>query len=224
MSEPEANRKPLSIRTPSPPTRLRPKFRLAAPPCALEWCRYTVDPAVTSPVLRRPPTSVQRTNATDALLATSTARSPSTIVCGTLAMGRGVSLLPELAVVHRTSPHFEESREEVRAVVGPDVELAVQKSHAGVRFDSATPLFDTIAELLREVEPGCVPVPYMIPGFTDAFAYARLGAVCYGFSPVRLPRGLEFQRLYHGDDERIPIDGFRWGLRVLYEVVRRACS
>jgi acetylornithine deacetylase/succinyl-diaminopimelate desuccinylase-like protein len=63
----------------------------------------------------------------------------------------------------------------------------------------------------------------MIPGFTDAFAYARLGAICYGFSPVRLGPELNFSSLYHGHDERIPIDGFAWGVRVLYEVVEQFC-
>ncbi len=63
----------------------------------------------------------------------------------------------------------------------------------------------------------------MIPGFTDSFAYARLGATCYGFSPVRLPKDLNFTRMYHGHDERIPVEGFRWGLRVLFDVVEDVC-
>jgi acetylornithine deacetylase/succinyl-diaminopimelate desuccinylase-like protein len=65
----------------------------------------------------------------------------------------------------------------------------------------------------------------MIPGFTDATAYARLGAKCYGFSPVRFEAGApSFSRMYHGDDERIPTDGLRWGLRVLYDAVRGFCG
>ena len=43
---------------------------------------------------------------------------------------------------------------------------------------------------------------------------------CYGFSPVRLGPELDFTSMYHGHDERIPVDGFRWGQRVLYELVR----
>jgi acetylornithine deacetylase/succinyl-diaminopimelate desuccinylase-like protein len=78
--------------------------------------------------------------------------------------------------------------------------------------------------VLREHDPQAAPVPFMIPGFTDAFAYARLGAVCYGFVPLRLPPDLPFTRLFHGHDERVPVDGFRWGLRVLYDVVARFCA
>jgi len=49
----------------------------------------------------------------------------------------------------------------------------------------------------------------MIPGFTDATAYARLGAKCYGFAPIRFDAAsnVSFSRMYHGDDERIPVEG-----------------
>ena len=63
----------------------------------------------------------------------------------------------------------------------------------------------------------------MIPGFTDSFAYARLGATCYGFSPTKLGPDVQFTRMFHGHDERIPRDGFTWGVRVLYELVRDFC-
>ena len=58
---------------------------------------------------------------------------------------------------------------------------------------------------------------------TDAAAYARLGATCYGFAPVKMPRGLSYTSLYHGHDERIPIDGFAWGLQVLVDLVHDFC-
>jgi acetylornithine deacetylase/succinyl-diaminopimelate desuccinylase-like protein len=63
----------------------------------------------------------------------------------------------------------------------------------------------------------------MIPGFTDSAAYATLGATCYGFSPVKMPPGMSYTEMYHGHDERIPIDGFAWGLRVLYDLVSDFC-
>jgi acetylornithine deacetylase/succinyl-diaminopimelate desuccinylase-like protein len=61
-----------------------------------------------------------------------------------------------------------------------------------------------------------------MPGFTDAKQWSRLGAKCYGFMPTRFPDdGTKFSDLFHGHDERIPIDGLAWGVEVLYEVVRR---
>ena len=114
--------------------------------------------------------------------------------------------------------------DEVQAVIGPGLKVHVLEEHEGTSFSSDTPLFRAIEGVLRRHDPGGVPVPYMIPGFTDSFAYARLGAVCYGFSPVRLDPGLEFTSMYHGHDERIPREGFLWGQRVLYELVRDFCA
>ena len=68
-----------------------------------------------------------------------------------------------------------------------------------------------------------MPLPAIIPGFTDAKAYNKLGTKYYGFSPVRFEAndGISFAALYHGKDERIPEAGLRWGLRTLWEAVVR---
>ncbi len=112
---------------------------------------------------------------------------------------------------------------EVQAVVGPDLRINVLHQHEGVTFPSDTPLYRAIRAACERHDPGAVVVPYMIPGFTDSFAYARLGATCYGFSPTKLGPDVQFTRMFHGHDERIPRDGFTWGVRVLYELVRDFC-
>jgi acetylornithine deacetylase/succinyl-diaminopimelate desuccinylase-like protein len=118
---------------------------------------------------------------------------------------------------------IESFLDEVRKVIGDGMKITVHEQHDGVVFPSDTPLFEAICTSLVANDPGAIPVPYMIPGFTDSFAYARLGAICYGFSPVRLTPGMDFTRMYHGHDERIPREGFVWGQRVLYELVRDFC-
>jgi acetylornithine deacetylase/succinyl-diaminopimelate desuccinylase-like protein len=145
-----------------------------------------------------------------------------------LAAGKKINVLPSAATVQvdgRTIPgqSLDGFLAEIRAVVGDDVRLSVLDDHPGTTFDSKTELFTAIARVLERHDPGAIPVPYMIPGFTDAFAYQKLGATCYGFVPVQLEPGLSFTRLYHGHDERIPVKGFGWGVRVLYELVRDFC-
>ena len=146
-----------------------------------------------------------------------------------LAGGKKVNVIPSQASVQvdgRTIPG--QSKEaflaEIERVIGPGLKLHVSMAHDGTTFEAKTPLFDVIRRTIDEHDRGAVTVPYMIPGFTDAFAYARLGATCYGFAPVRLGSELNFTRMYHGHDERIPADGFAWGVRVLYEVVRDFCK
>jgi acetylornithine deacetylase/succinyl-diaminopimelate desuccinylase-like protein len=113
---------------------------------------------------------------------------------------------------------------EVQRVVGDDLRVRVLEQHEGTIFRTDTPLYDLIGQTIEKHHPGAVAVPFMIPGFTDSHAYARLGATCYGFSPVKMPRGLSYTSLYHGHDERIPIDGFAWGLRVLVDLVHEFCA
>lgn len=140
-----------------------------------------------------------------------------------------VNVLPGQASVSvdgRILPGYsvEDFLREVQAIVGEDLELEVFNHHEGTLFDSDTPLFNAISSSLQRHDPGCVPVPYMIPGFTDSFAYGKLGATCYGFSPVKLGPDLNFTQMYHGHNERIPVDGYLWGQRVLYDLVKEFCA
>ncbi len=140
--------------------------------------------------------------------------------------GQKVNVIPSRASVKvdgRTLPHVsvEQFLDEVRAVVGPHVKLKVLEAREGSVFSADTPLYRAIREAVREHDASATCVPYMITGFTDSYAYSKLGAVCYGFSPMRLPPGLNFTAMYHGHDERIPRDGYEWGQRVLHDLVTR---
>ena len=72
-------------------------------------------------------------------------------------------------------------------------------------FDGA--LVEAMAAALRAEDPGARPVPYMLSGGTDAKAFSTLGIRCFGFAPLRLPADLNFSALFHGIDERVPVDG-----------------
>ncbi|MBF6568679.1 MAG: M20/M25/M40 family metallo-hydrolase [Candidatus Binataceae bacterium] len=108
---------------------------------------------------------------------------------------------------------------ELRTIVGPEPALEVIKSAPPAESSTDTPLYRLIAENIAAADPGAAAIPWMLPGATDSKFFARLGAVCYGFSPVKLGPMTPFGSLYHGNDERLPIDGFYWGLRLYAEVV-----
>lgn len=112
----------------------------------------------------------------------------------------------------------------LKARLGDEVECEVLRSAEPTETPWPSPLWETIQDVVEASLPGARVVPYLISGFTDAMAYARLGIATYGFAPVALPADLKFARLFHGVDERIPIEGFRWGLNALMEVVRRFCT
>ncbi len=113
--------------------------------------------------------------------------------------------------------------QEIREVIGDQGGLELLDSSPAVECDSDDPLFGLIAEEIQAAHPGAVVLPNLIPGFTDGRYFTKLGAKWYGFSPLRLPLEprIRFSELFHGFDERIPVEGFFWGLDVLYRVVRR---
>jgi acetylornithine deacetylase/succinyl-diaminopimelate desuccinylase-like protein len=80
-------------------------------------------------------------------------------------------------------------------------------------FDGA--LVDAMCAALRAEDPDGHPIPYLMSGGTDAKAFSTLGMRCFGFSPLLLPADLDFTALFHGIDERVPIDGLKFGVRVL---------
>lgn len=108
---------------------------------------------------------------------------------------------------------------ELREIVGPEPALEIIKSAPPAEGNADTPLFRTIARQLEAADPGARAIAWMLPGATDSKFYAQLGATCYGFAPVKVGPRMPFGSLYHGHDERIPLDGFLWGLRVYTEVV-----
>lgn len=148
--------------------------------------------------------------------------------------GSKVNVIPGRASVDidgRTLPGQTEAQflKELREALGDEgqASLEVLRSLPPIEAPSATPLFDHLARTVQRHDPTGIPLPYMIPGFTDAKAYARLGTTCYGFAPIRFDptHEISFTAMYHGHDERIPVDGLRWGLRILYESVADfACS
>jgi acetylornithine deacetylase/succinyl-diaminopimelate desuccinylase-like protein len=111
---------------------------------------------------------------------------------------------------------------EIKKVMEEDVEVEVLRDMPPVETSADSPLFDAVRAGLDRAHPGCVVVPYLAPGFTDAKSWSRLGCRSYGFMPVRFPDdGTKFGDLFHGHDERIPVEGLKWGVDLLYEVVRQ---
>jgi acetylornithine deacetylase/succinyl-diaminopimelate desuccinylase-like protein len=136
----------------------------------------------------------------------------------------------ELEVDCRTLPGTDADamadalRRRIGADLLPACELELLIERPPVEAPAAGPLYDLLAATLRDHDPGAVPVPVMVPFATDAKSTIPLGTPTYGFSPLRLEPGERFLDRFHGVDERVSIDALRFGLPVLYDVVRRFCG
>ncbi len=109
---------------------------------------------------------------------------------------------------------------ELRPILGAGVELAVVRHDPGPAAPDMG-MFDLLAGILRDADPAGIPVPYLMPGATDGRFFSRLGIQTYGFLPMRLPEGMNFSRLVHAADERIPAEAVEFGARAVLEALRR---
>ena len=104
---------------------------------------------------------------------------------------------------------------EVDELLGPDVTREWIKDFSSYETSFDGDLVDAMNAALLALDPDGRTVPYMLSGGTDAKSFARLGIRCFGFSPLRLPPDLDFTALFHGVDERVPVDALRFGTEVL---------
>lgn len=145
----------------------------------------------------------------------------ATIVHG----GEKVNVIPSEIVVDidgRLLPSFTPSDmlAELGALLGDQVELQV------VRFDRYPTeidmgLFDTLAGVIREVDPEGMPVPYLLSGVTDGRHFASLGIQPYGFTPMLLPPDYNFSATIHAADERVTVEAIEFGAEAIYKVIQR---
>jgi acetylornithine deacetylase/succinyl-diaminopimelate desuccinylase-like protein len=116
----------------------------------------------------------------------------------------------------RFLPGYEaELNETVRKIIGPDILIETISHDIALEVDFDAPIVDAMKAAILAHDPEAIPVPYLMSGGTDNKALSEIGIIGYGFSPLRLPADLDFMSLFHGVDERVPIDGLRFGVRVL---------
>jgi acetylornithine deacetylase/succinyl-diaminopimelate desuccinylase-like protein len=150
-----------------------------------------------------------------------------------IAAGVKTNVIPGVAEVYldcRTLPGTDEEamRAEVRRRIGEDLwsRLDCDLVIAGppVEAPTETELYGILEATIRDHDPDGIPVPVLAPFGTDAKHTVRLDTPTYGFSPLRLRPDDHFLDLFHGVDERVSLDALRFGLPVLYDVVRRYCG
>ncbi|SNR78398.1 Acetylornithine deacetylase/Succinyl-diaminopimelate desuccinylase [Haloechinothrix alba] len=108
---------------------------------------------------------------------------------------------------------------ELDEILGPEVEREwMELPPVQTTFDGA--LVEAMTAALVAEDPEAHTLPYLLSGGTDAKAFDKLGIRGFGFSPLRLPADLDFSALFHGVDERVPVDAIHFGTRVLDRFLR----
>jgi acetylornithine deacetylase/succinyl-diaminopimelate desuccinylase-like protein len=141
-----------------------------------------------------------------------------------LAAGYKHNVIPDAAealIDVRTLPGTEDAAlEDIRRIVGDDIEVETVVRDIGLEVPFDGDLVDAMVAALGRADPGVPVIPYLMGGGTDNKALAALGIEGYGFAPLRLPADLDFTGMFHGVDERVPLDALVFGQRVLTDLLR----
>ena len=140
-----------------------------------------------------------------------------------LSAGYKVNVLPATATAEvdvRCPPGYAEQLEAMLPeLIGDEVEWEHTAHSLPVSAPVDGPWFAAMRDAVCAADPGAVVFPYCMGGGTDAKAFAPLGIAGYGFAPLKLPEGLDFPAMFHGVDERVPLDALVFGRQVLRDLL-----
>ncbi len=140
-----------------------------------------------------------------------------------LAAGYKHNVIPDIAEARidvRTLPGEEDAvLAQIADLVGPDIEVVTIHRDIGLETTFDGPLIDAMRRTLLVHDPEAEVLPYLLSGGTDNKSLSQLGITGYGFAPLKLPADLNFPAMFHGVDERVPLDALVFGRRVLTDLL-----
>lgn len=143
-----------------------------------------------------------------------------------LEAGYKANVIPQSAsavIDGRFLPGLEnELNQTIKEIIGPDITVETITHDIALEVDFEGDLVESMNRSILAFDPEGIPVPYLMSGGTDNKALSELGIIGYGFSPLQLPSDLDFMALFHGVDERVPVDGIKFGVNVLEEFLRNS--
>lgn len=186
-------------------------------PEVAQWLRDLLDPQIQEKALAQLPVNEPTRLMFDAMLRNTCA--PTILEAG---IKRNV--IPSTATAQlsgRTLPGADEEGfvQEVREMVGDEVEFRMGAFTSGVEVPHETPLFAALQTAMKRRDPEGVVVPYMVTGGTDARFLRQFDTKIYGFIPMRYEPGMDFFELCHGHDERVSTANVVFAVQVLFDAV-----
>ncbi|WP_030242458.1 MULTISPECIES: M20/M25/M40 family metallo-hydrolase [unclassified Streptomyces] len=140
--------------------------------------------------------------------------------------GYKINVIPGEAVAYVDGRYLpggeDEFRETLDRLTGPDVEWEFQHREVALQAPVDSVTFARMRAAVEEFAPEGHVVPYCMSGGTDAKQFSRLGVTGYGFTPLKLPEGYDYGAMFHGVDERVPVEALHFGVRVLDRFLRSA--
>lgn len=114
----------------------------------------------------------------------------------------------------------EQTLAKIDELAGPGITREFINDDVGLEVGFDTPFVEQMITALDAEDPGAVVLPYMLSAGTDNKSFSQLGVAGYGFAPLKLPADFDFPAMFHGVDERVPLESLKFGARVLYRLLR----
>ncbi|WP_409468463.1 M20/M25/M40 family metallo-hydrolase [Streptomyces sp. HC307] len=143
-----------------------------------------------------------------------------------LTAGYKINVIPGEAVAYVDGRFLPGGEDEFRTTLdlltGPDVDWEYEHRTVALQAPVDSTTYAKMRAAVEEFAPEGHVVPYCMSGGTDAKQFSQLGITGYGFAPLKLPEGFDYQALFHGVDERVPVEALHFGVRVLDRFLRSA--
>ncbi|ROZ63742.1 M20/M25/M40 family metallo-hydrolase [Kocuria soli] len=132
------------------------------------------------------------------------------VIPGSAEAGLDVRYLPEQRELVLTK---------LQELAGEKVRIEFESDQIGLEVPFSGTVVDAMVDALEVHDPEAVVLPYMLSAGTDNKSLDPLGITGYGFVPLRLPEELDFPAMFHGVDERVPVDSLEFGADVLHTLL-----
>jgi acetylornithine deacetylase/succinyl-diaminopimelate desuccinylase-like protein len=136
-----------------------------------------------------------------------------------LKAGYKVNVIPQVATAELDGRFLPGREDEFFATLDRLLGAAVSREfiHHDIALETTADgdLWNAMTSALTAEDPDATVVPYCLSAGTDAKWFSKIGIRCFGFSPLKLPPELDFAGMFHGIDERVPMTGLQFGVRVL---------
>lgn len=143
-----------------------------------------------------------------------------------LSAGYKENVIPGEAVAvvdARFLPGYEdEMNATIQEIIGADIRIETIVTDIALEVPFQGDLVDAMCAAIKKYDSEGIPVPFTMSGGTDNKALSKIGIIGYGFSPLKLDPELDFMALFHGVDERVPVDGLCFGVNVLKEFLENS--
>ncbi|MFI1015128.1 M20/M25/M40 family metallo-hydrolase [Streptomyces sp. NPDC020965] len=140
--------------------------------------------------------------------------------------GYKVNVIPGHATAFIDGRMMPGAEDEFQATIdrltGPDVDWKFHHREVPLQAPVDSPTFAKLRAAVERFAPEGHVVPYCMAGGTDAKQFSRLGITGYGFAPLKLPVGFDYAAMFHGVDERVPVEALHFGVDVLDHYLRSA--